>query len=168
MFLPYHAKNQPHFQVSERTYSFFYQNLQICKYQLIFANGGKFEKVISIEICCYPTMPKISLIISCPKGLLAILSKFANLQISADFCKWWEIWKAYIDWNMFLPYHAKNQPHFQVSERTYSHFIKICKNAKISWFLQMAGNLKSSYQLKYDFSLPCQKSASFSGVQKDL
>ena len=63
---------------------------------------------------------------------------------------------------MFLPYHAKTQPHFQESKRTYSHFIKICKYAKISWFLQMAGNLKSSYQLKFVFTLPCQKSASFS------
>ena len=64
--------------------------------------------------------------------------------------------------NMFLPYHAKNQPRFQVFERIYCHFIKICKYAKISWFLQMAGNLKSSYELKYVFTLPCQKSASFS------
>ena len=30
---------------------------------------------------------------------------------------------------MFLPYHTKNQPHFQVSKGTYSHFIKICKYA---------------------------------------
>ena len=84
------------------------------------------------------------------------------------FCKWREIWKAHIKSNMFLPYHAKNQPHFQVSERTYSRFIEIRKDAKISWFLQMAGNLKSSYRFKHVFTLPCQKSASFSGVRKDL
>ena len=62
-----------------------------------------------------------------------------------------------INLNMFLPYHAKNQPHFQVSEMTYSHFMEIRKYAKISWFLQMVGNLKTSYKLKYVFSLPCQK-----------
>ena len=118
MFLPYHAKNQPHFL--------------------------------------------------CPKGLIVILWKFAKMQKSADFCIWWEIWKAHINTIMFLPYHAKYQHHFQVSKRTYSHFIKIRKYAKISWFLQMAGNLKSSYQLKFVFTLPCQKSASFSGVRKDL
>ena len=102
-------------------------------------------------------MPKISIIFRCPKGLIAILSKFANMLKSADFCKWWEIWKAPINLNMFLPYHAKNQPHFQVSKRTYSHFMEIRKYAKISWFLQMVGNLKTSYKLKYVFSLPCQK-----------
>ena len=32
-------------------------------------------------------MPKISLIFRCPKGLIAILSKFANMLKSADFCK---------------------------------------------------------------------------------
>ena len=162
MFLPYHAKNQPHFQVSERTFNHF---IEICK---IFAIGGKFEKIISIQICFYPSMPKIRLIFRCPKRLIATLLKFAKRQKSADFCNWQEIWKAHINSNMFLPYHAKNQPHFQVSERTYNYFIEICKDAKISWFLQMAGNLKSSYQFKHVFTLPCQKSASFSGVQKDL
>ena len=110
----------------------------MCKNQLIFTNGGKFEKLILIQICFYPSMPKISLIFRCPKGLLAILLKFANLQKSADFRKWREIWKAHINPNMFLPYHAKNQPHFQVSERIYSHFIEIgkfCKFAKISWLV---------------------------------
>ena len=92
-------------------------------------------------------MQKLSLIFRCPKGLIAILSKFANMQKSADFGKWQEIWKAHFNWNMFLPYQAKNQPHFQVSGWTYGHFIKIRKYAKISWFLQMVGNLKSSNQL---------------------
>ena len=73
------------------------------------------------------------------------------MQKSADFCKWWEFWITHINSNMFLPYHAKNQPHFQVSERTYSHFIEIRKDAKISWFLQMMGNLKTSYKFKYVF-----------------
>ena len=148
MFLSYHAKNQSHYQVSERTSSYF---IKICKYQLTFPNGGKFEKLISIEICFYPTIPKISLIFRCPKGVIAILSKFTNMQKSADFCKWREIWKAHFNWNMFLPYHAKIQPHFQVSKRTYSHFIKIHKYAKISWFLQMAGNLKKLISIEICF-----------------
>ena len=96
-------------------------------------------------------MPKISIIFRCPKGHIVILWKFANMQKSADFCKWREIWKAHINWNMFLPYHAKNHHYFHVSERTYSHFMEICKYAKISWFLQMMGNLKTSYQFKYVF-----------------
>ena len=64
--------------------------------------------------------------------------------------------------------HSNISSTVQVSERTYSHFIEICKCAKISLFLQMAGNLKSSYRSKYVFTLPCQKSASFSGVRKDF
>jgi len=92
-----------------------------------FCKWRKFEKLISIEIWFYPNMPKINLIFRCPKGLIAILSKFANMPESADFCKWQEIWEAHINLNVFLPYHAKNQPHFQVSKRTYSHFMEICK-----------------------------------------
>ena len=57
------------------------------------------------------------------------------MQKSVDFCKWQEIWKAHIKLNVSLPYHAKNQPHFQVSERTYSHFIEIRRDAKINCLL---------------------------------
>ena len=127
----------------------------------------------SQDKCIYWELPSSSvldhnIIFRCPKGLIATFLKFANMQKLADFCKWLEIWKAHIDSNMFLPFHAKNQTHFQVSERTYSHFIEICKDTKISWFLKLAGNLKSSYQFKYVSTQPCQKSASYSGVRKDL
>ena len=81
---------------------------------------------------------------------------------SQDKCIYWELpSSSVLDHNIY-------ECHFQVSERTYSHFIEIRKYAKISFFLQMAENLKSSYQFKHVFTLPCQKSASFSGVQKDL
>ena len=114
-------------------------------------NGGKFEKLISIQTCFYPTMPKISLIFRCPKGLIAALLKFAKMQKSADFCKWREIWKAHINSNMFLPYHAKNQPHFQVSERTYGNFIEICKDKKSAVFLANSGKFEKLISIQTCF-----------------
>ena len=140
----------------------------MCKNQLIFANGRKFEKLILIQICFYPTMPKISLIFRCPKGLIATLLKFAKMQKSAVFCKWRENLKSSYQLKHVFTLPSQKSASFSVSERTFSHFMEICKYAKISWFLQMAGNLKSSYQIKHVFTLPCQKSASFSGVRKDL
>ena len=136
---------------------------------MISANFWEWWEIWKAHVkCFYSTMPKISLIFRCLKGLKAILLKFAKMQKLADFCKWREIWKGHINWNMLLSYHAKNQPHYQVSDRTSSYWIKIRKFANISWLLQMVGNLKSLYRLKYVFTLPCQKSASFSGVQKDV
>ena len=56
MFLPSQAKNQPHFQVSERTYGNFIEICKDKKSAVFLANSGKFEKLISIQTCFYSTL----------------------------------------------------------------------------------------------------------------